>query len=319
VTGILDLAIRYPEGRADVRSMHAASGVPESEIRAITHTARIPALGDAELSWPLAAAAARDVLERTGTAPEEISQVLFCGSGEWDRPFWSPAAKVADELGIRGAHCFELGNFCNAGALALRIAADRLALDGGGRILVLVADRLGRMVDYRDPGAKALFNFGDAAAAILLTGGRARFAVRHSAMRTDPSWVDYYYGEPTADGVRIRRAAHRAGLAGAYVENFSTLIDTTLDALGRKLDEVAYLLINQGDKDMHERLLGHLGLPAERSVANYDRLGHMGGTDTFIALDALLDQGALRPGDLILLATSAMGFSWGVTALEFLR
>ncbi|OKI22694.1 3-oxoacyl-[acyl-carrier-protein] synthase III C-terminal domain-containing protein [Streptomyces sp. CB03911] len=317
MSGIADFAVSYPRGRADVREMHAASGVPVADILAITHTEGFPALADGEQAWELALAAARELLGRHPVDVDEIRYVVVAGSGQWDRPFWSPAAKVAHELGIGRAHCFEVANFCNAGMAALKIVADRIELDGGGYGLVLVGDRLSRMVDYTDPASKALFNFGDAAGAMLVEPGRGAFTVLHSEMRTDPSWSDYYAGEHRGDRVAIRRAAHRSGLAAAYVENFTALISRTLDAVGAKLPDVAHLLINQGDRDMHERLLRELDLPAEKSVFNYHRFGHMGGTDTLIALQDLREQRKLRSGDLIILATSAMGFSWGITALEY--
>lgn len=43
----------------------------------------------------------------------------------------------------------------------------------------------------------------------------------------------------------------------------------------------------------------------------------MGSADTLIALRDLMRQERLRKGDLVLLASSAMGFSWGITAVEF--
>ncbi|MER7129662.1 3-oxoacyl-ACP synthase III family protein [Streptosporangium saharense] len=317
--GIVDFEVRLPRGRAAVHRMHRESGVPVEAIREITHTDEFPVLGEAERSWRLAAEAARALLGRTAARPGDVRQVIFAGSAEWDVPFWSPAAKVAAELGIDDAHCFEVANFCNAGTVATRIALDRLAGGGDGYALVLIADRLGRLVDYADPASKELFNFGDAAAAVLLSGRDAAFEVLHTAMRTDPSWADYYYGEQRDGRLVIRRGPHRPGLADAYVDNFTRLVEETLNAVGGKRDDVAHFLINQGDRRMHERLLRELGLSRDRSVFNYDRLGHMGGADTLIALDGLRERRALRRGDLILLATSAMGFSWGVTALEYTR
>lgn len=319
MSGIADFAVRYPEGRVDVQSMHAASGVPVADLLAITHTEGFPALGEGETGWELARDAARDLLDRTGVAPADIRYVVYAGSTEADRPFWSPAAKVAHALGVTGAHCFEVGNFCNAGALALGLVGDRLDKEGQGLGLVLIGDRLSRLVDYTDPRAKALFNFGDAAAAALVVPGTTTFTLLHSQMRTDPSWSDYYYGEPTPDGVRIRRAAHRGGLADAYVENFAALLDRTLDALSAKVGDIDHLLVNQGDRSMHRRLLDALGVPEERSVFNYSTLGHMGGADTLIALGQLREQQRLRGGELIVLASSAMGFSWGITAWEYQR
>ncbi|MCM2578520.1 3-oxoacyl-ACP synthase III family protein [Streptomyces meridianus] len=315
--GIVDFDVCFPSARADIGGMHSASGVALAEIAGITHCDGFPVLGEKEDAWELALQAARTLLERTPVPADRIRQVVYAGSGEWDRPFWSPSAKVAHALGIDGAHCFEVANFCNAGMTALRLLATDGALGEDEYALVLVGDRLSRMVDYTDPGSKSLFNFGDAAAAMLLTRGDGRFRVLHSAMRTDGSWADYYAGRVSDNRVFIRRAEHRRGLADAYIRTFTGLVDDTLAALGRRVADISHFLINHGDRDMHESLLTRLGIPRERSVFNYDRLAHMGGTDTLIALGDLERAGRLRTGDLIMLATSAMGFSWGITTLEY--
>ncbi|MCY0946617.1 3-oxoacyl-ACP synthase III family protein [Streptomyces antarcticus] len=315
--GIADFDVCFPSARADIRDMSATSGVPLADLARITHCETFPVLADGEQAWELALTAARTVLDRTGVAPDRIRQVVYAGSGEWDRPFWSPAAKVAHALGIEDAHCFEVANFCNAGMTAIRLLSTAGVVDENDYALVLVGDRLSRMVDYCDPDSKALFNFGDAAAAVLLGGGESRFRVVHSAMRTDGSWSDYYAGELTDQRVLIRRAEHRKGLADAYIRHFTALVDETLAALGIALEDVSHFLVNHGDRDMHQRLLAGLGIPAGRSVFNYDRLTHMGGADTLIALKDLERGDRLRHGDLIMLATSAMGFSWGITTLEY--
>jgi len=323
MSGLVDFDVSFPSSRVSVEQMHQASGLSKADILDVTHCDDFPALGSHESSWELALRAARVVLDRSGVAPAAIRQVIYAGSGEWDIPFWSPAAKVAHELGIDRAHCFELVNFCNAAMTAVQVACDKLTLGelgagvADGYALVLAADRLSRLVDYTDPGSKALFNYGDAGAAILLAGCGERFTVLHSAMRTDPSWSDYYAGEHRPDGVAIRRNGHRTGLADTYLDNFAALVDETLTALDRKRDDIAFLLINQGDKRMHERLVDTIGIGRDRSVFNYHRLGHMGCADPLIALGDLTGQDRLRAGDLILLATSGLGFSWGVTALEY--
>ncbi|MFE6611623.1 3-oxoacyl-ACP synthase III family protein [Amycolatopsis sp. NPDC057786] len=316
MSGILDFEVVFPRSSAKVQDMHAESGVDMAEILAITHCEEFPALGEGEQAWELALAAAVAVLGRAGVPRSAIGQVIYAGSGEWDIPFWSPAAKVAHELGIDRAHCFEVVNFCNALTAAVRVACDDLDLGRSEYTLVLTGDRLSRLVDYGDPDSKALFNFGDAGAAVLLGRGAPVFKMLHSAMRTDPGWSDYYAGERRPDRVTIRRQSHREGLAAAYVENFAALVAETLSALDRGPEDIAWFLINHGDRSMHEKLLRGIGIPVGKSVFNYDRLGHMGCADTLIALQGLMAEERLRPGDLILLATSAMGFSWGITALE---
>ena len=54
--------------------------------------------------------------------------MVYGGSGQWDRPIWSPAAKVADELGIDRAHCFEVTNGCNGAMTAVQVALDNITM-----------------------------------------------------------------------------------------------------------------------------------------------------------------------------------------------
>lgn len=313
--GLVDFDIAFPQGRMTVRQMHEWSGVSVPEILEVTHCREFPALGPDEQAWELAVDAAAAVLDRTGTDPESISRVIYTGAGYWDAPAWSPAAKVADELGITGAHCFEVTNFCNALTLGIRIAVEGLA--PGDRVLVVTAERFARAVDRRDPDSKGLFNFGDAASAVLVGDTDCSFAYLGSSARTDPQWCDYFIGDYHETGVYTRRRGYRRGLGDAYVDNLATLVGRTLDDIGQKLSDVRFLLINQNDRNIQERLLATLDLPPERSVFNHSRLGHMGCSDTLIALRGLWDSGALRAGDLVLLATSGAGFSWSVTAVEY--
>jgi 3-oxoacyl-[acyl-carrier-protein] synthase-3 len=315
--GIVDLDVRFPASRISAKEMHAASGVSLAEIMEVTQCEQFPVLGEFEQAWELAVEAADAVLTRTQVDPSAIRLVIYAGAGQWDRPIWSPAGKVADELGIDRAHCFEITNGCNGGMTAVQVALDKIALGYTEYALVLLGERLSHMVDRSDPDSKGLFNYGDAAAAVLLGRDGCAFEVLRSAMRTDPSWSDYFSGEHEEHRVVLRRRSRRQGLGDAYVENFAALVEEVLTALGKAPADVAYLLINQSERRMHERVLRAVGIPAARSVFNYHRLGHMGGADTLIALQDLVAQRILRRGDLILLATSGRGFSWGVTAVEY--
>ena len=315
--GIVDLDIRFPSSRISAKEMHAASGVSMAEIMEVTNCEEFPVLGESEQAWELAVEAADAVLTRTQVPPSAIRLVIYAGAGQWDRPIWSPAGKVADELGIDRAHCFEITNGCNGGMTAVQVALDKIALGYTEYALVLLGERLSHMVDHSDPDSKPLFNYGDAAAAVLLGRDDYAFKVLRTAMRTDPSWSDYFSGEYEEYGVVLRRRSRRQGLGDAYVENFAALVEEILVDLGRAVPDVAYLLINHSEKRMHERVLRTVGIPAAKSVFNYHRLGHMGSADTLIALQDLVAGGRLHRGDLVLLATSGRGFSWGVTAVEY--
>ncbi|MFF3765380.1 3-oxoacyl-ACP synthase III family protein [Streptomyces sp. NPDC001922] len=317
MAGIVDFEISLPSSRISVRQMAAKSGLPEEEVRAVTTCDSIPVLGATEREWELALRAARTVLERTGVPPEAVRTVIYAGSGEWEMPYWTPSAKVAHELGIEQAYCFELANYCNAMTAAVQIACDQLASRRDGYALVLIGDRNSTMLDYGEAEFKELFNNGDAGGALLLSASARVAEVLGSAMRTDPSWSDYYTGVRRGDGIVVRRNGFRDGLGDAYIETFVALTAELLTSVGRDITDVAAMLVTHGNRRIHERLLRELGLPDTKTVFNYHRLGHMGNADTLIAMQDLIAANSLSRGDLVLHATSALGFSWGVMAMEY--
>jgi 3-oxoacyl-[acyl-carrier-protein] synthase-3 len=315
VAGIVDFDVGFPESRVTVERMHEASGRPVSDILAWTHCREIPVFGADEPAWELVSDVARRVLDRAGVRPDEVGQVIVGGSGDWDSPGWSPAAKVAAELGIQDAHCFEVINFCASSAAAVQIAGDAIALGRVRNALVLFGERTSGSVDYADPESVSLFNTGDCAAAVLLGAGGGAFSVLHTRTRTDPKWADLYVGEYCDDRVVTRRRGLHLEFGKVYLDNYEALTREALTALDMKVDDVAYFLMNHMDRRLHERLLLNLGIPAEKSVFNYHRLGHMGCADPFIALADLRAAGRLHRGDRILLASSGTGFSWSITVL----
>jgi 3-oxoacyl-[acyl-carrier-protein] synthase-3 len=317
VVGIVDLEFGLPDSSVSVREMHERSGRPEADILAWTHCSEIPVFGADQPAWQLISTVAGTVLERAGVSPQEVGQVIVAGSGDWDHPAWSPAAKVAAQIGVTGAHCFEVINFCNAAATAIQIAADAIAVGRVRYSLVLLGERTSGTVDYVDPDSVEMFNTGDCAVAVLLGDENVSFDLLGSRTRTDPRLCDDYVGEHEDGRVVTRRRGRRLNLPLTYLKNYETLTTQTLSELGIGIDDVRYLLVNQVDRRIHERLLAKLGLPFERSVFNYSRFGHMGSGDTFIALAELRSRQQLRHEDVVLLATSGTGFSWGVTALRY--
>lgn len=317
MAGIVDFDVRFPESSISVRQMHELSGRSEEDILAWTDCTEIPVFGELEQAWQLVSTVTADVVKRAGVLPEEIGQIIFAGSGDWDHPAWSPAAKVAAEIGAFDAHCFEVVNFCNTSTTAIQIASDTITSGRARYSLVLMGERASRAVDYRDPDSLELFNTGDCAAVLLVGERDVAFELLGTRSRTDPNLCDYFVGEHEEGRAVTRRRGRRLRLPLTYLKNYEHLTTELVSALDLTVQDVRYLLVNQVDRRIHERLLSKLGIPADRSVFNYSRFGHMGCADTFIALDELRTRQRLSDGDVVLQVTSGAGFSWGVTALRY--
>ncbi|KVC59077.1 3-oxoacyl-ACP synthase III family protein [Burkholderia stagnalis] len=314
--GVTDFETLVPTGAISREDMVRWAGMAPGALDEILPAPKVSVFDAGIPDWHYAAEVAAAVIGRQAIDTARIGWVIYCGSGVWDAPFWSPAAKVASELGVEHAHCFEVVNFCNAGATGLGIARDKVAEHPEQAALVIICDRLSRVIDRADAQSSALFNFGDSATALLIGADHPLLTLRACEMRTDPSWCDMYQGQLRDGRTLVRKHYERKGLRQRYIDAFTELLGLCLSRAALALDEVHYLLINQGDQGVHESLLERLDFPAERSVFNYHLDGHLGGGDNWIALRQLLQAGRLRSGDIVAMATSAMGFSWGMSLLE---
>lgn len=312
--GITDYALAMPSGKLSVHDVSRESGYTVEKLGQILPSGKFSVLAGGETPWGLGRDAAARLLARTPVPREEIGLVLYAGSSEWGTPFWSPAAKIALELGIANAHCFEVSNFCNAGMVAVKLADDQVRAGTHKYALVIVSDRLSQLVEYGTRHIE-LFNFADAAAAVLISAD-AKYEVLGAAHHTDPQWVDSYYGEIKGGEIKVARGEKLDGLGEAFLGNFTALTHKVLAGLGQQVDDVAYFLVTHGNQDTHRKYLSALGADVSRSVFQYDLDGHLGGADPFLALEELERDGRIGSGDLVIVATAGSGFTWGVTALR---
>lgn len=317
--GITAFETVIPPGSLSRQDIARLSGVEAKELEEILPAPALSVFAADKADWEYATEAASRALEQGAVPASRLGWIIYCGSGVWDKPFWSPAAKVAEQLGAHQAHCFEVVNFCNAGATGIAIASDRVNANPGKVALVVICDRLSGLIDHSDAASRALFNFGDSATALLIGVDQPLLTLTACDMQTDPSWCDMYQGEYREGRVLARKNSVRKGLLQVYVDMLSKLLDSSLSKAATRLDDLRFFLINQGDINVHQALLTRLGLPAERSVFNYHTNGHLGGGDNWIALRQLLAAGKLNKGDRLALATSAMGFSWGISLFEVTR
>ncbi|MFD8009700.1 3-oxoacyl-ACP synthase III family protein [Streptomyces sp. NPDC058955] len=313
--GIADYAVAMAGGKRDVEEVARLSGHTREKLGQVLPSGKFSVLAGDETSWSLGRDAAARLLERNAVPLADIGLVLYAGSSEWGTPFWSPAGKIAHELGITDAHCYEVSNFCNAGMVAVKLADDQVRAGAHRYALVVVADRLSELVDYRT-GYIELFNFSDGAVAVLISQDAGRYEVLGSAHRTDPQWVDSYYGEIRGGEVKVERGEKLDGLADAFLDNFTALSRKVLDGLGKEVADVAHVLVTHGNQDTHRAFLDRLGVDPSRSVFQYHLDGHLGGADPFLALEELERDGRIASGDLVLVASAGSGFTWGVTALR---
>src|SRR5512133_2392145 len=118
-----------------------------------------------EATSDLALVAARRALEMAKVDPAELDLIVM-GTITGDMPWPSTAAILQGLLGNKKAFAFDVSAACSGSLYALSIADRYVASGVAKRALVIGADVLTRIVDWKDRNTCILF--GDAAGAMVL-------------------------------------------------------------------------------------------------------------------------------------------------------
>jgi 3-oxoacyl-[acyl-carrier-protein] synthase-3 len=306
MVGISAIHVQLPSGRR-VFGADADLGVRST-----------PVLAPGESVWELAADAAGALLDRAGVRPESVGLLVFASVGVWGRDFWSPAAHLLRRLGAKRAFAFDVLNGCNSGNLALHLAAEWLGRHRAcDNALVVVGDALSGVVDYANPVHRCVFNFSDAATALLVRRGEERNRPLSFVASTNPAFADSTFREHGQPTVWMNDDAEEDRLLiQEYRTRYAAMIHAALAEAGLSIGEVDHLFMNQGDFKLIDHLARQLPLDPGKIFRSHWTHGHLGGSDIFFGLNERLQGGLVQPGQVLILASSAIGFSWGASVIR---
>src|SRR3984957_12900974 len=117
----------------------------------------------------MACGAVKGLLEKTGTAPDEVD-LLICATTTPDMVFPSTANLICDLVDIRNIGSFDVQAACSGFVYALTIAARFVESGAYRKVIVVGADKMSAIIDYTDRAPCVLF--GDGAGAVLVEPSR---------------------------------------------------------------------------------------------------------------------------------------------------
>src|SRR5204862_5036507 len=110
--------------------------------------------------------AALEAIRRAGLTPDDITLIVV-GTGTPDMMFPSTACLVQDKIGAHHAWGFDLSAACSAFTYSLTTASQIVATGAHAHALVVGADVMSSIIDYKDRATCVLF--GDGAGAVVVS------------------------------------------------------------------------------------------------------------------------------------------------------
>lgn len=323
-TGILGTGSYLPKEEVGNAEIAALTGADEEWIESRTEIRSRRFAAPDEATSDLAAKAGAEALARAGLTADDIDHLIVATS-TGDSPQPPTSSLVQDLLGARRAACLDVNVVCSGFVYALVLAHGLMSLRPGTRALVIGADVYSRILDFEDRRTAVLF--GDGAGAAVLGPVAAPYGLidftlaghgdQHRLIRVEAGGSRAPASHETVDA-----GGHYFRMDGRAVRDFAMReVPPALTALavrsGVRLDEVHHFVPHQANGVMLRRLTDLLGIPHDRTHRTLERYGNVGSASVPVALDSAYRSGALRSGDLVLLAGFGGGMALGAAMLRW--
>jgi 3-oxoacyl-[acyl-carrier-protein] synthase-3 len=277
-----------------------------------------------ETTATLATEAARAALEVADLSPRLIDLVIVATSTP-DHVFPATACLVQDALGAINAGAYDLSAACSGFIYGLAQASNAIRAGAAQNVLVIGAETMSRIINWKDRGTCILF--GDGAGAFVLQGSALPGGVLSNLIRADGSGAHSL--TVPAGGSRmpatfdtVRDNLHTIHMDGKEVYRFATRVMVSaarevVECAGLTLDDIALVVPHQANRRIIDSAARSMGLPEDRFMVNVDRYGNTSAASIPIAVCEAVEQGRLRPNDHLVMIGFGGGLTWAASAVQW--
>jgi 3-oxoacyl-[acyl-carrier-protein] synthase-3 len=273
----------------------------------------------------LGAEAARSAIQKAGLQPDDIGLIIV-GTVTPDMMFPSTACLIQDKIGAHHAWGFDLSAACSAFTYSVTTASQFVATGAHDHVLVVGADVMSSIIDYKDRSTCVLF--GDGAGSVVVSAATGDDGVildfEHEIDGSGAQALFMPAGgsrrPPSHDTIDER--LHYVKQDGRTVFKFAVrkteeIARRVLERNGLVPADLDLFVSHQANRRIIESAAEKLGLGEDKVVINIEHFGNTTAATIPLALNDAVGSGRLKRGDLVLLASVGAGFTVGAVLLRW--
>jgi len=272
----------------------------------------------------LAAQAVKNALAERNISSEEI-EAIFVATVTPDMMFPATACLVQDKIGAKGAWGYDISAACSGFVYALQTGAKFVESGVHKRVIVVGSDVMSSIIDYTDRSTCILF--GDGAGAVLIEPADDDNYLIDFAHEVDGSGGCSLYmpgggSRNPSSHETVDKKMHFVHQDGQAVFKYAVrkMVEASEKVLTRngfKASDVKLFIPHQANKRIILSSADRLGLTPEQVMINIDEFGNTTAGTIPLAMDSARQQGRLKKGDLVVIASVGAGFTVGATLLRW--
>lgn len=276
---------------------------------------------DDEFTVDLAEQAAIRAIDAAGISVDEIDLIIVATTTP-DRVFPSTACLLQQRLDIHGCAAFDVQAVCTGFVYALGVADQFFQAGTSKCALVVGAETLSRIIDWKDRNTCVLF--GDGAGAVVLQTD-AETGILSSHLHADGSYENLLtvpYGVSTGNRQLLDDGSAGITMKGnevfkMAVNTLGRIVDETLEHNGMEKSDIDWLVPHQANIRIINATARKLSMSLDNVVVTVDKHGNTSAASVPLALDVAVRDGRIKKGETVMLEAFGGGFTWGSVLLKF--
>ena len=276
--------------------------------------------GEGTGSSDLGVKAVAELLKKTGVKPSEVD-LLICATSNPDYRFPSTASIVLEKLGIKTAYGYDIQAACAGFIVALQAGTAYIKSGLYKHVVVLAAEKMSSMVNYKDRSTCPLF--GDAAACVMLEPTDEEVGVKDAVLHTDGMGLPHLLMKA---GGAVHPASHETvdhdehfvyqegrAVYKHAVTDMLTSSESVMARNGLSVDTIDYFIPHQANLRIIEAIADRIKLPEEKLLVNIQKYGNTSASSIPLCMAEF--EHKFKKGDKLVLTAFGAGFTWGALYL----
>ena len=273
----------------------------------------------------MAVKAAEMCLKRRGISAEELDLILV-GTVTPDMLFPSTACIIQEKIGAKNAWGYDILAACSGFIFTLVTGTQFIESGRHKKVLVIGADKMSSITDYRDRNTCILF--GDGGGAVLLEPAQNdEHCITDSIMRIDGRGGKYLHmlgggslNPPSHETVENNwHFVYQEG-KNVFKDAVVGMADVSYEIMKRnnlEPEDVSYLVPHQANKRVLTACADRMGISMDKVMVNIHKYGNTTSATIPLCLSEYWEEGKIKKGDNLILASFGAGYTWGAILVKW--
>jgi len=270
-------------------------------------------IADDQVTSDMAYEASKKALQDANLDPQDIDLIILATTTP-DKIFPSTACTLQAKLDIPECPAFDVQAVCSGFIYALSIAEKFIKTGTSTTALVVGADAMSRITDYKDRSNAILW--GDGAGAVILTKSNEP-GILSTHIHAQGKYEDMLHVPRRHNGELDTIEMQGNQVFKMAVNTLDAIVDQTLDANQLKKSDIDWLVPHQANIRILDATAKKLSMSMDKVIVTIDKHGNTSAASIPLAFDEGVKAKKIKKGQIVLMEAFGGGFTWGSALIKY--